>query len=310
MSRALLLVAAAALGGGCFRNEDARRWPGDDLPACAAAPTTRAYRIDAITLPTTDLERERLGADLDGDGLVENQGGYVLAAATNQLEVDLQAEVDETLAADALHIGVSVTECAEPAWSLVELHRGVALDRVSEPPVLLAEPVTSYAAVAGELPGAAVDGWARLPLGALIHPSEQAWLDAPRVVVEVDEVSDDELAGRLAVAFDGTAAFDAVCRAFHAVVQDRIAELSDCTPRDCDPVLQTLLGLFDLDEDGDVSLEEVRTNNLAVTLLNPDVDGGPRWDPSPGGRNELLSVGVGFRARRVELFSRVGSGSP
>ncbi len=299
------VVVSVALLGGCLGDEESDRpshWPGDDLVPCDTA--RRSYRIDELILPRTPGEAADLGWDLDFDGVNDNRGGDLVDIIGDYFGADLMAVVSATLADDAVHIGVSVETCAETPYSLVELHRGREIDRSVDPPLLLAVDVTEYAMVAsGPLPGAAVHGWSQFPVGSMLHRDEQVWIDGPQFVAEIDAIDDAEVSGNLVAAFDGEQLFATVSGAFQRVVADRIADNPGCTAAACgDETLRTLLGVFDDNEDGEVTLAEIQSNSLVTTLLRPDIDGdGPVWT-TPDGMPDQFSVGVGFHASRVDLI--------
>jgi len=297
--RYLLLIAlgGCSLYGGDDDAPPEDVWLGEDLPACDL--DRRAFRIDAVTLPVNSSVAEDLGWDLDGDLTIDNQGGNIISALISALGTDLQTAVDEVFAADLVQIGVTMDECASPAYGLVEFARGLELDRGYEPPRLLGDDVTSFAAVAVTgLPDVALDGTAQFPVGQLVHPSADAWIDAFEVVVVIDELSDDEVVGRIATALDGDAAYDVITEAFTAKMADRIEELGPCTPEACDDLVRSMLELFDDDLDGAISLEEVRSESLVASLLRADVD------VDQDGQEDALSIGVGFHASRVDLYLR------
>ena len=66
-----------------------------------------------------------------------------------------------------------------------------------------------------------------------------------------------------------------------------------------------LLQLFDADDNGVMTLAELRTNSLTMSLLAPDVDlrdAGRDYEPGCeelDGTADALSVGAGFRAVRA-----------
>ncbi len=289
MRAAWIWSCSLALGGcellGPYRDEPVCEvipdpWPADALADCD---TTRAtYRVDQIVFPATERERDRRGWDFDGDGTSDNKGAGIISGIQTGLGVDLSTAPNETLAADLVHIGMTVERCAAPSYDLVSIHRGVSLDRTARPPRLFAEPVTEYAMVAGEEPGASA-----LPLGTLIHPSVTAWADAPLAVTAIDRIGDDSVSGTLAAVFPQEAIDELLIPAAHAVIQDRVET--------GDPVAETLLGILDDDEDGEITLAEVQQNSLVMTLLRADVD------TDCDGEEDALSLGVGFHASRVQL---------
>lgn len=228
-----------------------------------------------------------------------------MAGVESILGVDLGSQPRAALDADLVHVGIGVAQCADPDYALVGLHEGTSLDRTVQPPRLVAENATMFAMVAGELPGPATDGWAAFPVAALIHPGFTRWGETRRIVVQVDELSEDELVGRIAAIVDQSYLDADILPAIHAVIADRLEQLGPCTSQQCDPVVRTLLDLLDDDDDGEISLREMRESSLVMTALRADVDGaGPSWDPRPDGEDDSLSIGVAFHASRVRLVQR------
>ncbi len=271
--------------------------PDEPLPlTCDAATSTRAFRVDAIDVPGNATEADDLGWDLDGDGSIDNQGGNVISAIDNAIDVDLQGAVDDALNSDLVQIGMTVETCGAPDFFRVSLVRGLELDRSQEPPVLTGEEVTTWPSQARDaVPAAATDGLTQFPVGQLIHWVADDWIDAHELVAVVQEISDDEVSGYLVAGLDADQTFDVVTRAFQAKVVERQDELGPCTPESCDPVLRDILDIFDTDNNGGVDLEEVRSNTLMQTLLYPDLD------LDGDGEKEAYSIGVGFHASRVDL---------
>lgn len=290
--RTLLLLS---LLPACAADEPEPEWVGENL-SCDTATDTVAYRIDVIDTPLDTADVDAFAWDLDGDGTTDNMGGNVISAIERAIDVDLQGAVTEALDIDLVQIGLTVETCGAPDYALVSLVRGLELDRAQTPPRLVAEEITRFASVArGALPRAATDGKTRFPVGQLIHPIADDWIEANELVVVIDEISADEVRGRLIAGLDAAQAFATVTRGFQAKVVDRMAELGPCTPDSCDPVLRTILDVFDTDRDGGVDIDEVRENSLMRTLLQADLD------LDGDGTQEAYSVGVGFRASRVRL---------
>ncbi len=271
----------------------------DDQPVplvCDEATTSRSYRIDDLTLPVNSADAEELGFDFDDDGTIDNQGGNIMSAVYQATLVDLQGAVDEELAADQVLIGLTVEECGAPSYATVSLNRGLSIDRSVEPPVLEVAQVTQRAAVTqGALPAYATGGIARFPVAQLLHASVEDWIESLDVVAMVDSISDDEIVGRLAAVLDADPAYETVTLAFARKMEDRIAELGPCTPEACDQVIRDMLDIFDENEDGVITLDEVRDSSITRTLLRPDVD------TDGNGESDALSIGVGFHASRVDL---------
>lgn len=297
-------LALACASSACTHDEPdliPDHWPGEDLPACTT--TREAYRIDELRLPLTDEGALALGWDLDFDLEIDNHGGFLLSTLADFFAADLAAEVNAPLAADLVHVVLTIDACPDTGHALVAVHRGTSIDRAVSPPRVTALDVTPYPMIARELPGAAVHGSAQFPVGALVHPDETTWIDGPRFVVAIDTIEPGgEIRGRLAAAFTQAQLYDVVTSAVQRVVADRIAAHPECMDGECeDENLLTLVGLFDDDADWSVTLDEVRAAGIVGALLSPDVDGdGPAWSTTDG-VDDQFSIGVGFRATPVTL---------
>jgi hypothetical protein len=197
-----------------------------------------------------------------------------------------------------VQIGVVVDECESPDYALISFVRGLELDRAVAPPEMLAEDVTTYAAVATRpLPARARDGETRFPVGQLIHPSATDWIDAREVVVVIDRISDGRVFGRVSAGLDSLQVIDVVATGLSAKIAEREAEFGPCNARQCaDEMLQTMYSVFDDNGDWVVTKEELRYNSLLMTALRADLD------LDGDGEGDALSIGVGFSAEPVELF--------
>ncbi len=290
-----LAYMIALLTAGCAGDDP---FTVDNLPACET--TTRAYRIDTLDLPASLEESEGFGWDLDDDGSIDNQGGNIISAIDGYLEVDLQVAVDEALDADLVQI--TIDQCADPDYAVATVYRGLTIDRSVDPPRMVVAPATDRAALAREeLPAAATEGAARFPVGQLIHASVDTWIEARDLVVDTEWIDDEVLEGRMAAALDQPQAFDVATEALHAKIEERLEELGPCTAEACDELLLTLMGIYDANDDYEITLEELRTNDLNHTLLDADVD------TDDDGEDDGYSIGLGFSASPVELIVEEGA---
>jgi hypothetical protein len=88
-----VLVTCAACGGG-----DDPGLPGAEPLECEGQRDTRTFRIDEVHIPGNPTEAELAGADLDGDGTIDNQAGNLLSALT-MIYPDLATTLEPQLAA-------------------------------------------------------------------------------------------------------------------------------------------------------------------------------------------------------------------
>lgn len=301
---------ASTLLGGCFLYDGdpagPPRWPGDDLAECET--TRTSYVIDAITVPIDADTAEPVGLDLDRDGTIDNKLGDVYRVLA-EMNFDVQGRTDEALAADTLLIGLTLEECASPSYTLVELHRGVAIDRTVEPPTLTTDLTSDLAAVdrVADDRRLAVRGQGSFPSTALFEAEAAEWLPAYDLSVELAASDGAEIEGKLATGIEGVAFYDAAIPVIHRQILREIEGQPGC-PLACeDEDLATLVGIFDENVDGEITLEEVTESRLLMALLDPDLDlllrEGTRTTYWPGQDDELdsISFGMGFHARVVQL---------
>lgn len=301
-------IAAAVLLTGCSFYADEPdgppAWPGENLPECTT--TRTSYVIDAVTAPTDADIAEDVGADLDGDGTVDNQFGNILSAL-GYLHFEIQNRTDEALAADALLIGLTLEECE--LYSLVEVHRGVAIDRTVDPPVLTVEDTTELASVDRVRDSRRIflRGSGTLPPTALFEAEGAEWIPADGIEIELDAVDEREVEGQLAAGIRGDAFHDAVVPVIHRQILTELEGQPGC-PEACeDEDLADVVGIFDENGDFEITLAEVGDNSLVRILDRPDldlmtlVDGEVTYWPRQDDIPESLSFGLGFHASAVEI---------
>jgi hypothetical protein len=276
----------------CASDDGPPAWPGEDLPACETSRTS--YVIDELRLGQVHEDPE-YGLDFTGDGERDNQLQTLVRLVHNELHFDPQARTDQALADDALLIGVSIETCAD-RYRLVELHRGVAIDRTASPPRLTIEPVTARAAVQQPIrfDVVAEAGATHFPPTALFEAAGAEWIDTIGFAADLYEADEDEADGVLAGALDPARFFAAAAPLVHREVLARIAEGGETA--------ETLRNLFDTDDDGTVTRAEVEANDLVLALTDPDVDllalvdGVPTYWPLHDDVRDSLSFGLGFHA--------------
>jgi hypothetical protein len=303
----ILVPAALILLAGCsfYEGDDGPpAWPGEDLPACET--TRTSYVIDAITAPVNADLAEAGGRDLDRDGTIDNQLGNVYSAIAQAVHFDIQGRTDEALAADTLLVGLTLEECASPSYTLVELHRGVAIDRSVDPPILTVDLTTELPAVDRVSDGRllALKGEGRIPPTALFEAEGAEWIEGRELTVELDLF---DLEGTLATGVDHLAFEPAAVDVIHRQILRELEGQPGC-PLACeDEDLADMVAIFDDDADGEITPEEVEESFLVETLLRPDLDlllgqgdDATYW-PAQDGEPDSLSFGVAFHATPVTL---------
>jgi len=267
------------------------------------------YIVDKITVPTTSMQAKQLGLDLNGDGMVDNRLGTVMATLAGQgfpiqatvdqaidhgtalLLVDLQAESLTT----ATNAGFLTWKGANPmplpctnAQDMVCRHHltgtgtfDLATDTWQDTP--LVGNIASGTLDAG--PGDLTLAFPLFPgmpvqvtlLGSRVHATALA--DA--------SIGASILGGAISQNDINTQLLPAVALGFGAIIT------RDCTggPPTCGCASgstgATIIGLFDTNHDCTVSATELQNNTLIQMLLAPDVT----INGMPG-----VSFGVGFTA--------------
>lgn len=279
------------------------------------------YVIDTIALPTNDTESQALGLDIDGDLVVDNALGTVIAllssggndpnmALTEQVDqgdiiqlIDLQARALD----DAEDVGMFVwtggnpqpPACLDSFDTTCRRH----LTGSGSFDVTTADPASAMifgANAASHYSGSSGAIFLTVPL---LVGTEPLVLKVIGANAEVDVSATALTAGRLGGAVPDTY--------MQENVLPQIAETIDfVTTRDCfgtapnccdvDSDGETVVNLFDTDDDCEVTLQELYDSSLLDIVLAPDVDllDEEGLDGSDG-EDDSLSLGIGFTAVRA-----------
>lgn len=305
---------------------------GDPAPAADAAVRPDAepripmgdhhpYAIDSIQLPTNDSESQALGLDIDGDHEVDNGLGTVIAllssngndpnaAVTYQIdhgEIIHLADLQATALDDATQVGLFVWQggnpqppaCIDTFDTVCRRHLSGtgSFDVTSDDP--------GSAMIFGELAGGHYSGtsgviYLEVPLLVGDTPLRLKVIGAH---AEVDVSDTGMMSGRLGGAVPDTYMQDEVLpqiAATMATVIDR-----DCfgtSPNFCGDGTdgETVVNLFDLNSDCDVTLQELYDSSLLDIVLAPDVDLlDEEGLDGTDGTDDSLSLGLGFSAVRA-----------
>lgn len=273
------------------------------------------YVVDSVEIPLDSDQAEELGFDLDGDGTIDNQLGNILSALVQAggESLDLQASIDSGVAdgsillladlqAEALtsatNAGFSVYLGANPSPAPCadanDMVCGLHLAGTGTFDVDPSSPTD--ATVVGNISGGTfLGGPGNLSMQISLNEGTSIDLTLVAARAEVTGIAEGSLgASRIGGAVPEENVQNDVIPAVHTTISDVISE--DCTGSgtDCgctaDSTGLTVLGIFDEDEDCTVTLEEIQTNSLIVTLLRSDVD------TDGDGTADALSIGVGATA--------------
>jgi len=275
------------------------------------------YVVDGVTIPLNSSQAEDLGFDLDGDGTVDNQLGNILSAliqAGGAGTLDLQGSIDESVDAgsillladvqatslsSAANVGFSLylgenptpAPCTNPDDPLTcrqHLDGSGSFDVSSDTP--------DDVVVGGNIVGGTFTGGpGNLALQIALAEGEPINLSLIEARARLSGISETDISDAiLGGAIPQEDIDNEVIPAVHGTVEGIIAEDCTGTAPDCcaDPEStgETLLGIFDDNEDCMVPLAELRENSLIMTLLRADVD------TDGDGEEDALSVGVGATA--------------
>ena len=317
---AFTCLATAACGGDSGDDGD----DGDDAPAG----DHYKYVASGVDVPTSPAQSTMFGMDLDsslegGDVGVDNQLGGVLAALTG-FGFDLQTNIDESvdqgsliLLADfqttdftnagrsglRIYLGENPTPaaCTDPQDPLTcgqHLMGGAMFDVSADSPTdaLVSGPVVN---------GVFTGGPGQITLQIALTAGNAIDLNLIGARAEVRMITATTIGtGKLAGALPEEEVNNSVLPAVQAQLADIITE-GMCTvqgmactcPDGGTP--QQIVDLFDADDNCMVTVMEIQTNNIIMSLLAPDVrlcpDGGTTCDLAADGV-DALSLGIQFSA--------------
>jgi hypothetical protein len=271
------------------------------------------YVVNQIEIPTTNEQVRQLGLDLDGDGVVDNRLGTMMAALGGQ-GLDLQRLNNAALARGDLLL---LLELQTPSFSDAS---GAALwTRLGHQPLpapcIDPEDFTSCgqhltggasfqiaadspddAFVLGKLTGGTFAGGpGKLMLRLLLASGAPITVNLVSARASIGALSESSLEK---VILAGALTQTEIDTNVIPALQTRYAQLvaQDCVPAsgppecgcDAGSMGETVIGLFDTSpKDCTITYQEIRNNTLIQNLLSPDItiDGQP-----------LVSVGVGASA--------------
>lgn len=293
------LLLSSALAAACTADGGALP-PGLAAPGCAM--TWQTYRIDVVTLPTSQNEATQLGLDIDhlaGDSNsgIDNQLGTTHGSLQRISESwDVNPAIAGHLAAGRLDWMLQVGTCADGDEVRVQLGRGADRDHDG-----VRELVDLYGVPAVGVRGARIAtafGTARVPVGFLTDGrgdlATDVWQLGFGLASDLRVEADGGLTGKLGF---GLGRFsDAAIEPLRAYATDAISD--------------TGLGAFwrdyDSDHDGTISAPELR--EVFDALAPPDVDLGEPAEVDASyrlggldGVNDHLSLGIAIHATPVAI---------
>lgn len=322
----LPLSLVACGGGGDDDDDDDVAGPCYDNPTDPACVNPDGadtqYVADSITMPTSATQAQQLGLDLDGDpqGRPDNALGQILSTLASQGDINLQESVDGQIADGGIILLMNLratgltTAPAAGAW--VFLGDNPSPEPCTNPDDLatcgqhlggtgtfdIASTSPTDAVLAGSIVGGKFTGGPgkitlELSLGDVAPPITMNLIGAR---MEVNATETTLMSGKIGGAVTQTELDNNVLPAIVTVMEETLAD--DCTgtaPPCCmeGSTGETLVDLFDENEDCAITLEELRTNDLISSLLSPDVDlldENGNFNPRQDEVKDALSLGIGF----------------
>lgn len=268
------------------------------------------YVVDSIMLPHSSAEAIQYGLNIDRDDgdRVDNHIGQLLAIllGTEDYGDRVDSEIAERIAlGELIHLfdvqTVALRDAERVGWQgfLGSDPDGSPDDNWPGPEsyevTMAGEPAAG--AIAGGVVSAA-DG--RLPLSiALPNVAEPIVLDLRGAAIDA-AISDTGLVGTLGGAVHGPdidrVLIPALQLGLQAMIIDSCNETGPCPTNSLGAAL---LDLFDLDDDGALSQQDLRESSLIQNLLSPDVDlydDDGVYNPGVDRVKDSLSFGVRFTA--------------
>jgi len=287
LSRPLCQILPLATLVACLSGEGGP--PQYEPPDCPLR--SKHYLVEQIDLAQNLSESIDAAFDLDGDAQPDNTVASILASATRNLgsALDFEAGANDSVADRRALWVVTLSEC--PDGSHRELSLGRGEDRDDDGRVEVADSGEPATEVVRDRQPLYVHGMGEAPLSIFFDPTATSALRwGPVYAVSAESsVSASRMQLRLGFGMPGPLA-EIVAQAFLTSAMD-----------------DAMVGLFDVDDDGTVTVEEIEDSSLVQsTFGNPDIDllidrGGEQvyW-PRQDGILESVSFAARLSAVEVE----------
>jgi len=301
MLAAALLPSVVACGGGDDGGGDTNVTP---------MGTHYHYVANEVLVPTSNTQAKEFGLDLNGDKTVDNQLGQVLSTL-GSMGFDIQATIDEAVAVGDIilladfqtedfnstpaagvqvFLGDSATASPAPcnAMEMYNPDTGTGCGHhLTGGTFTVAANSPTNAALGGKIiNGAFTGGPGDLALQIALGGTDAIQLDLIGARAKGSGITETAIGSMI---FGGAISKDDIDNKIIPAIQTQLVDLiaRDCTdltmPPGCgcaaDSTGKTVLGLFDTKlangmdgKDCAVSVDEIKTNSLIVSLLSPDVE--------------------------------------
>jgi hypothetical protein len=279
---------AILLSWGC--SSGANVLPGAEPMSCGDQATHRTLRIDHLAMARTHDQANAAALDIDGDGTAENLLGNAIVSVTviaPELEDTDPVRLDDRLASDLAWL-IEIEQCDRDAR--VTVARGEVDDQGRVHVADDGQVAAGGSAVAGSIDVEL--GIGVVPLGALVDFSDTGatgWHPMFPANLHIDLL--DGAAEATIAGASGPGFFDVIVEPFHAYAQ---AQVEVWGP------------IFDDDNDGEITLAELRASGLVTGFVRADVDVGgdvlaPPDRPALDGVSDSMSFGFKIHAVDVDV---------
>lgn len=262
------------------------------------------YVVNRLILPTSSGQATQVAFDVDGDGDVDNRVGQLFSLLASQ-GVDVQSGADQAVDSGALVtlLSIQATSLKDAKGAKLRLFKGLSvaapdLNGGGKFKVDKAAPKSVLKATITKKVVATKPGTVRLTLPSLFPGLPVVRFDLRHAQVAAKCTAERCSKGRIGGGISSAQIDAAVVPAIGAIARAAIA--ADCTGTTEDTCTEgsagrTMMGIFDANDDGLVTDQEVRTNGLVQAMLAPDLD------LDGDGTKDALSFGIGFSAANASI---------
>ncbi|HTL37747.1 MAG TPA: hypothetical protein VL326_31665 [Kofleriaceae bacterium] len=259
------------------------------------------YVANKVFVPTTNTQAREYGLDLNKDGTVDNQLGMVLSTL-GSMGFDIQTTIDTavkegsiilladfqtkdftntTAAGVQIFLGDKATAMPAPCSSTTDMVCAHHLDGTGMFTISASSPTN--AALGGKIVNGTFNGGpGDLSLQIALGGTQAIQLDLIGARAKGSGITDSQIgtASSGGIVFGGAITKDDIDNKVIPAIQTQLVPIitRDCptaTAPTCvctaETTGKTILGLFDANDDCMVTVDEIKTNSLIVSLLSPDV---------------------------------------